>query len=123
MTSTMQPRPTGQEERFTRVHETLTDNSNTGRSNLGFGANDRPHVLRNPNLDTPTPNRWFDTTAFAVPARGNFGNAGRNIVDGPGYRSLNLSLIKNTPLPDRATLQFRAEVFNVENRPKLREAR
>jgi hypothetical protein len=29
------------------------------------------------------------------------------------------SLIKNTPLADRATLQFRAEVFNVENRPNF----
>lgn len=95
------------------------DNSNTGRSNLGFGANDRPHAIRNPNLDNPSVGRWFDTAAFAVPARGNFGNAGRNIVNGPGYRSLNLSLIKNTPIADRATLQFRAEAFNVENRPNF----
>ena len=31
------------------------DNSNTGRSNLGFGANDRPNVLRNPELSERTP--------------------------------------------------------------------
>lgn len=95
------------------------DNSNTGRSNLGFGAGDRPNVLRNPTLSSPTPSRWFDTSAFAIPARGNFGNAGRNIVEGPGYQSVNLSLIKNTTLGERVTVQFRAEAFNLLNRTNL----
>ncbi len=92
------------------------DNSNTGRSNLGFGNNDRPNLLRNPVLANPTPQRWFDTAAFAIPPRGNFGNAGRNILSGPGYQSLNLSLIKNTSLAEHTSLQFRAEVFNLINR-------
>ena len=92
------------------------DNSNTGRSNLGFGANDRPNVLRDPNLAKRSPERWFDTTAFAPAPRGSFGNAGRNIVDGPGYQSVNLSLFKNTRLTERTVLQFRAEGFNMLNR-------
>ncbi|HYP14794.1 MAG TPA: hypothetical protein VEQ63_12775, partial [Bryobacteraceae bacterium] len=92
------------------------DNSNTGRSSLGFGANDRPDVLRNPNLENPTETRWFDTSAFLVPARGNFGNAGRNIVEGPGLATVNVSLLKNTALTERVTLQLRAEAFNVANR-------
>jgi outer membrane receptor protein involved in Fe transport len=92
------------------------DNSNTGRSNLGFGANDRPDVLHNPNLDEPTAERWIDTAAFVPPARGNFGNAGRNIVEGPGYQTVNVSLIKNTRVAERSTVQFRAEVFNLLNR-------
>ncbi len=91
------------------------DNSNTGRSNLGFGANDRPNVIRNPNLDNRTPQRWFDTGAFVIPPRGNFGNAGRNIVDGPGSQTVSASMIKNTALAERITLQFRAEVFNLLN--------
>lgn len=91
------------------------DNSNTGRSSLGFGANDRPNVLRDPNIANRTPARWFDTGAFAIPARGNFGNAGRNIVNGPGRQTVNVSLIKNTPVAERATVQFRAEVFNLLN--------
>jgi hypothetical protein len=92
------------------------DNSNTGRSSLGFGANDRPHVLRDPALETPAPERWFDTTAFIRPARGTFGNAGRNIVEGPGVQTINAALVKNTSLSERATLQFRAEAFNLLNR-------
>jgi len=89
------------------------DNSGTGRSSLGFGANDRPHVLRNPTLDNPTPERWFDTTAFAMPAKGTFGNAGRNILDGPGLQNINASLLKNFTLTEAARLQFRFEAFNL----------
>ena len=37
-----------------------------------------------------TPDRWFNTAAFAFPAFGTFGNAGRNIVDGPGFENVNL---------------------------------
>jgi hypothetical protein len=92
------------------------DNSNTGRSNLGFGNNDRPDLLRPAALANPARERWFDTGAFATPARGRFGNAGRNILEGPGHQSVNLSLVKNTPVAERATLQFRAEVFNLLNR-------
>jgi hypothetical protein len=89
------------------------DNSNTGRSVLGFGANDRPNVIRDPELDDPTEQRWFDTSAFVIPRRGTFGNAGRNIVEGPGFSTLNLSLLKNTLITERVTVQFRVEAFNI----------
>ncbi len=92
------------------------DNSNTGRANLGFGANDRPNVLRNPELSERTPERWFDASSFALPPFGSFGNAGRNILTGPGYQSINVSLIKNLMLSEGAALQFRVEAFNFLNR-------
>jgi hypothetical protein len=95
------------------------DNSGTGRSLLGFGANDRPNVVRNPTLSNPTPERWFDTTAFVFPAPGTFGNAGRNILDGPGYQNFNASLVKRTAITERLNLQLRAEVFNLFNHPNL----
>jgi hypothetical protein len=95
------------------------DNSNTGRSTLGFGANDRPNVLRNPALSQRGANGWFDTTAFVVPPFGSFGNAGRNILTGPGFQNVNVSLIKTTELGERARLQFRAEAFNLLNRVNL----
>lgn len=95
------------------------DNSGTGRSVLGFGANDRPNVVGDPNLSSPSSDRWFNTAAFAFPAPGTFGNAGRNILRGPGYQNLNASLVKNTSLTERLNLQFRAEVFNLFNHPNL----
>ncbi|HZB44719.1 MAG TPA: hypothetical protein VE360_05725, partial [Pyrinomonadaceae bacterium] len=95
------------------------DNSGTGRSTLGFGANDRPNLVRDPRLANPTPDRWFDTSAFALPAPGTFGNAGRNILDGPGYHNVNASLVKNTSINERLNLQLRAEVFNLFNHPNF----
>ena len=95
------------------------DNSGTGRSILGFGNNDRPNLIGNPQLSDPTPDRWFNTAAFAFSAPGTFGNAGRNIVDGPGYQSFNAALVKNTVLSERVNLQFRAEAFNFFNHPNF----
>ena len=95
------------------------DNSGTGRSILGFGANDRPNVAGNAELSTRTPERWFNTAAFAFPAPGTFGDAGRNILDGPGFQNVNASLMKNTALTERVNLQFRAEVFNLLNHPNF----
>jgi hypothetical protein len=95
------------------------DNSNTGQSILGFGANDRPNVLRAASLSNPSPERWFDTTAFALPPFGSFGNAGRNILSGPAYQSANVSLVKNARLSERANLQFRVEAFNLLNHANL----
>jgi hypothetical protein len=93
------------------------DNSNTGRSTLGFGANDRPHLVRDASLDDRSPDRWFNAGAFAIPDYGSFGNAGRNILDGPGRQNLNLGIIKHLPLgTSEWRLQLRAEAFNLFNR-------
>lgn len=94
------------------------DQSNTGRSNLGFnaGAGDRPNRTAAGSISDPGPDRWFDTRAFSLPARGTFGNAGRNILDGPGLATMNFSVLRNVNLRERADLQFRFEFFNLFNR-------
>lgn len=101
---------------FTVALQSTLDNSNTGFANLGFNGNDRPNLIGNAKLSNPTPERWFDTNAFRTPAFGSFGNAGRNIVDGPGYANVNFSLLKNIGLTESVKLQFRAEAFNLFNR-------
>ena len=65
------------------------DRSNTGRSNLGFGNNDRPNVSGTGALDPDdrAEDRWFDTAAFSMPPFGSFGNTGRNSLEGPGTRT------------------------------------
>ncbi len=95
------------------------DNSNTGISNLGFLGNDRPNLVGQARLDNPTPERWFNTAAFAIPPFGSFGNAGRNILGGPSYRNVNFSLVKNTAITEEVTVQFRAEFFNLFNHPNF----
>ena len=95
------------------------DISGTGRSSLGFGANDRPVIVGDPNAGPRTPDRWFNTSAFVFPRPGTFGNAGRNILEGPGYQNVNASLVKNTALSERLNLQLRVEAFNLFNRPNF----
>jgi len=92
------------------------DNSNTGRSSLGFGANDRPNLVASTQVSNPGPSQWFNTAAFAVPAYGSFGNAGRNILEGPGYANMNLAVLKHLRVNARAKLQLRLEAFNLFNR-------
>jgi hypothetical protein len=91
------------------------DNTNTGISQLGFGANDRPNVVGNPRLSNPTPVEWFNTAAFTTPPYGHFGNAGRDILDGPGLETVNFSIVKNTAVTERLDIQFRTEFFNLLN--------
>jgi hypothetical protein len=95
------------------------DNSGTGRSTLGFLGNDRPNVVAEAALNHRTPEQWFNTSAFAFPPRGTFGNAGRNILEGPGTENVNVSLVKNAALSERLRLQLRAEFFNLFNHPNF----
>ncbi len=91
------------------------DNSNTGRSNLGFGYNDRPNVNGDVTVSAPTADRWFNTAAFSMPAFGTFGNSGRNTISGPGFADLNVALVKRLRFARTGTVELRAEAFNVLN--------
>jgi hypothetical protein len=51
-----------------------------------------------------------------LPAQNSFGNAGRNIVTGPGLTDVDLSVQKDEPLYDRARIQFRFDIYNSLNR-------
>jgi hypothetical protein len=61
------------------------------------------------------PNRYFNPAAFIQPLPGTYGNAGRNILQGPGLAETDVSLGKKFSLSDRLDLQFRSEFFNVFN--------
>ncbi len=62
---------------------------------------------------------WFDTTAFAEPAVGVFGNSGRNILLQPYYNNWDLSLFKNFALFESVSFQLRGEAFNAVNHTNL----
>ncbi|HEX5082241.1 MAG TPA: TonB-dependent receptor [Blastocatellia bacterium] len=98
----------------------FTVNLGVDRANVGAGPAQRPNVLRNPNLSGGrSPELWFDTAAFILPAAFTFGNAGRNIVYAPGYSDVDFSLQKETGLTERARLKFRVEAFNLFNHPNF----
>ena len=65
---------------------------------------------------TSNPNQWFNPNAFILPTPGTYGNIGRGTLTGPGLADVDLSLFKNTAVSEKATVQFRAEFFNVFNR-------
>ncbi len=89
----------------------------TSNFNLNLGSAIRPDRLAKGTVPNPTPDRWFDVSAFSVVPNGSyrFGSSGRNILDGPGFVGVNLSLHKNIKIRERDQLQFRWEVFNVFN--------
>jgi hypothetical protein len=62
---------------------------------------------------------WYNTAAFAVPERGFFGTAGRNIIVGPGNWNMDLGLFKNVNIGERLKVQYRWEMFNAFNHANL----
>src|SRR5580700_2790789 len=73
----------------------------------------------NPNFSGPVilggPNQYFNPAAFIQPLAGTYGNAGRNILQGPGIVESDLSLTKAFSFSERWKLQFRSEFFNIFN--------
>jgi hypothetical protein len=53
------------------------------------------------------------------PARGTFGNIGRNRLRGPRFSQWDLSLFKSFPVTEQLRVQFRGEVYNLLNKVNL----
>jgi hypothetical protein len=73
----------------------------------------------NQNIILGGPERYFDPSAFYLQPEGPLGNAGRNILVGPGLANLDFSLAKDTSLGflgESGRLEFRADFFNILNR-------
>ena len=63
---------------------------------------------------------FFNPAAFGYANPGSFGNAGRNVVEGPGLTSVDFTVHKDIPFhEDRQRLEFRVEVFNILNTPNF----
>jgi hypothetical protein len=90
------------------------DPANTGLPN-------RPNIVPGVSLTLPrsqrTPEEFFNTAAFTSPAPYTFGDAGRNILNGPGNNIFDMALHRRFPIRERGALEFRAEAFNIFNHP------
>jgi len=76
----------------------------------------RPNVVGNPNAKPCVPGTLFNTCAFADNMElGTFGDAGRNIIKGPGYKTWDTAFVKQFPISEQKRFEFRAEFFNVLN--------
>ncbi len=63
--------------------------------------------------------RWFNTADFANPGAQQWGDTGRNILQGPGTKDVDFSVFKNITLHETKTLQLRSEFFNLFNTPQF----
>ena len=90
------------------------DNSNTGNTGQQSGS-DHPNLVGDPAVSNPGPDRWFNTSAFAVPEQYTFGDAGRNILGGPRYSSVDLAVARRIPLGGSRSLWVEAQAFNLLN--------
>ena len=87
----------------------------------GNSRNQRPNRVPGVPLypANQTINNWLNPAAFAVPAKGTWGNLGRNAARGPGFWETDTAVEKSTPITERVNLKFRAEAFNLFNHPNF----
>ena len=96
----------------------------------------RPDLVGTPTING-TPNLWFSnavcdpriagsctsSSVFALPvsadATFHFGDLGRNVLIGPGFTNVDLSLVKRTPIGAGARIELRIEAFNLFNHPNF----
>lgn len=74
--------------------------------------------LPNGALDTG----WFQSTCFVQPAPNTFGNSSRNILRGPSWRNVNLSLAKGFAIPklgEAGRLELRVDSYDIANHPNF----
>jgi outer membrane receptor protein involved in Fe transport len=88
------------------------------RSDLGRGANGslRPDLVpgQSITLSDPTIQEWFNVAAFTHPA-GQFGDAGRNIIIGPGMVDLDMAVSKTIQVKEMQSLELRISASNALN--------
>jgi len=99
---------------------TITDSLTNVSTSDGGGAvgffEVRPNVVGNPNAKPCVPGNLFNTCAFVDNATFfTFGDAGRNIVRGPGLQNWDFSIFKLFPIREQMHAEFRAEFFNIWN--------
>ena len=81
----------------------------------------RPDRICNGNLPSSqrNVNHWFDSSCFAVPSPGRFGNAGSNFLEGPGYNMQDISISKTFNLTERFKFTLTGAAANALNHPNF----
>jgi hypothetical protein len=106
-----------------RTGRPLTVSASRSSGDLPDGNNSSQRADVVPGVDlypaNQTPAQWFNPAAFTVPARGTWGNAGRNIIRAPGLFQIDLALQKRFVIAGATNVEFRMEAFNAFNRVNL----
>ena len=85
------------------------------------GTPNRPNLVPGQKISLPRSLRnsdeFFNTAAFTAAAPYTFGDAGRDIIPGPGNNIFDVALARKFRITETGSLQFRVETFNVFNHP------
>ena len=81
----------------------------------------RPNVVPGASLYPANqgPTDWFNPKAFVAPAEYTYGNAGRNIIRGPGLHNVDIGLQRSASIGEKVTIMFTAQAFNLFNTPQF----
>lgn len=103
----------------------LVDSTNNSGVNFQWNGDslNRPDRVCSGQMSNWTVSEFFNTSCFQAAASGELGNSDRTPLFGPPLVNTDFSAIKDIPLPFRegASLQFRAEFFNLWNHPQFAE--
>ncbi len=96
--------------------QVLNDTADVARGTNGTIRADvvpgQPVVVPHPSVG-----EWFNTAAFVVPSTGQYGDARRNSIVGPGTKLFDMAFTKIVPLKESRMLEFRAQATNIFNIP------
>jgi len=95
---------------------TVTTNKDNSLTGVG---NDRPNLVGDPHVSNPNFLQWFNSAAFSPNAAGTYGNAGRDLLYGPGAFNLDMGLSRRFPIRESRDIELRAEAFNILNHANL----
>jgi len=88
--------------------------------NRGTNGTLRPDLVPGATIQLPNPSisRWFNTAAFVAPGAGQYGDARRNSIIGPGTHVFDMAFTKVVPIKEAKVLEFRAQATNMFNMPQ-----
>ncbi len=105
------------------VHSGIADNVGYGGNSYGNGdyTNQRPDLVPGASTYAPGKNyqQWLNPKGWTDPAAGTFGDSPRNSIYGPRFTQIDSALVKQTPLGEDRSLEFRSEFFNMFNHPNF----
>jgi hypothetical protein len=82
---------------------------------VGGRSTEYPNLVGDPGNVQQSPSAWFNTLAFASPALGTVGNAGRNMLESDSLIDDDLAVAKNWQIHEHSHFELRGEFFNLFN--------
>jgi trimeric autotransporter adhesin len=85
--------------------------------NRGTNGTLRPDIVSGESVSISSPSiaQWFNTAAFVAPPTGQYGDARRNSIIGPGTLAFDMAFTKVVPIKESRVVELRAQATNIFN--------